>query len=286
MLNLPRNLKDRLDILACPKCHQNLEKTLDSLICIGCGEIFAVKNGKIYFSAVPAHETQSGDVKHWLRGVFGSYYKSAVWLFGPGLSRNARRLLLENIDPTTCSVIDLGSGVERIHPDVITFDLFDYPEVDIVCNLDALPFGIGKVDAFVTSSVLEHVEDVPALIEMMHSCTKTDGIGIHSFPFLFPFHEAPYDFVRYTHMGAMSLFKKWKIQRLFNSAGPVTLINTMLAEFISTLFSFGNGKIKEILHLMVSMLIFPFKFIDLLFVNRPRFMPVSAILCIVVKKHQ
>jgi SAM-dependent methyltransferase len=286
MLNIPRTLQGRLHILACPVCGGNLAETGDSLGCGKCEAAYPVRDGKIYFAQPPTHHTQASDIKEWLRRRLGAHYNRAVRVFGPGLPRNKRKILLQNVDPRLSAVVDLGSGTERVHPDVITLDLFDYPEVDIVCDLQLLPFAAGQMDAFVTASVLEHIEDVPALVDKMFVCTRPGGIGIHSFPFLFPFHESPRDFVRYTHMGAASLFKRWTIRRLFNSAGPITVLNTTMVELLSTLLSFGNGPAKEAVYLGLCVLMFPFKFLDMLFVDRPRFLSASAILCIVVEKPQ
>jgi SAM-dependent methyltransferase len=283
-LDLPRSLRDRLQILACPACGGGLAETAGALRCAACGVSYAIRNGRIYFTEPPRHDTQASNIKDWLRRRLGTSYNRLVHLVGPGLSRNKRKLLLEYIDPRQHAVVDLGSGSERVHPDVITLDLFDYPQVDIVCDLRSLPFGAASVDAFITASVLEHVEDVPALIEKMFACTREGGIGIHSFPFLFPFHEAPRDFIRFTHMGAASLFGKWRIRRLFNAAGPVTLFNTVTVELLSTLLSFGSGRAKEAFYLALCMLFFPLKYLDLLFVDRPRFLSVSAILCVIVEK--
>ena len=205
-------------------------------------------------------------------------------MLGPGYPLNKKRILVENVDPTQAIVVDLGSGTERIDPNVITVDLFDYPEVDIVCDLQALPFRNESVDAFITTSVLEHLEDVPGLIRKTFNCTRAGGLAIHSFPFLYPFHEAPYDFVRYTHMGAASLFKEWTVRRLFSAAGPITIFNVLTVEFFSSLLSFGNGKLKEALHLGLGAVLSPFKYLDLLFINRKQFRAMSAILCVVAEK--
>jgi uncharacterized protein YbaR (Trm112 family) len=283
-MSLPRSIQGRQHILACPSCGGNLDERLASLWCEGCRAVYPIRDGKIYFLEPPVHETQAGEIKDWLRRRLGRQYNRVVQLLGPGLPRNKKKMLLDNVDPQSQVVVDLGSGTERVHPDVITLDLYDYPEVDIVCDLQSLPFGAEKVDAFMTASVLEHVEDVPRLVEKMFVATRVGGVGIHSFPFLFPFHEAPRDFVRFTHMGAASLFKKWKVRRLFNSAGPITLLNTIIAEFFSTLLSFGNGRAKEILYLGACAVLFPFKYLDFLFINRARFLSVSAILCIVVER--
>jgi hypothetical protein len=282
--SLPRSIQGRLHILACPSCGGSLAEAAAALCCDGCRAAYPVRDRKIFFREPPAHETQAGGIKDWLRRRLGRQYNRAVLLFGPGFPRNKRKILLDHVDPQSHVVVDLGSGTERVHRDVITLDLYDYPEVDIVCDLECLPFGVEKIDAFTTASVLEHIEDVPSLVEKMFVSTRIGGVGIHSFPFLFPFHEAPRDFVRFTHMGAASLFKKWTVRRLFNSAGPVTLLNTIIAEFFSILLSFGNGRAKEALYLGACAALFPFKYLDFLFINRPRFLSLSAILCIVVER--
>lgn len=61
-------------------------------------------------------------------------------------------------DPATAVVVDLGADTQRIHPDVITLDLFDYDEVDIVCSLDRRPF-----KAALVSSSSPHLESHSAL---------------------------------------------------------------------------------------------------------------------------
>ena len=135
-----------------------------------------------------------------------------------------------------------------------------------------------------TTSVLEHVPDPAGLIDKMFFCTKVGGIGIHSFPFLFPFHESPGDFTRYTHAGARILFSKWGVRRLFNVTGPITAFNLITAEFMSTGLSFGNGRIKEALYLAIGALLSPIKYLDFPFVDNARFLSVSAMLCAVVEK--
>jgi SAM-dependent methyltransferase len=284
MAQLPRTLQARLHILKCPGCGSSLSERAESLVCVVCTADYPVRNRKIYFVTPPAHETQASDIKHWLRQHLGAHYKRAVRILGPGLPLKKRQLLLENIDPSRSIVVDLGSGTERVHADVVTCDLFDYREVDIVCDLRTMPFAEGQVDMFMTSSVIEHVEDVPALVGSMFASTRPGGIGIHSFPFLFPFHESPHDYIRFTHMGAAVLFREWKIRRLFNSAGPVTLFNTVAIECLSSMLSFNNGRLKEAIYLALCALFFPLKYLDKLFVDRPRFLACSAILCVIVER--
>jgi len=256
----------------------------ETLACAKCNTSYPVANGKIYFVTPPEHNTRSSNIKHKLRKILGRRYNDAVRLLGPGFPINKRRLLLDQINPSTNLVVDLGSGTERVAPGVVTVDLFDYPEVDIVCDLRYLPFQRESVDGFMTTSVLEHLEHPDRLLEKIFDCTRPGGIGVHSFPFLFPFHEAPGDFTRYTHAGAAILFARWTVKKLFNVTGPISALNTVAVEFASTLLSCGNGKIKEGMYLVFGAMLSPLKYLDAFFVDKASFLSVSAMLCAVVEK--
>lgn len=79
-------------------------------------------------------------------------------------------ILLSNLDPEKPLIVNLGSGAQRMHRDVLTLDLFDDLEVDIICDLRSLPFAVGQVAAFVSTPVIEHIEDVPAHFPRIISC--------------------------------------------------------------------------------------------------------------------
>src|SRR5262249_5018487 len=159
---------------------------------------------------------------------------------------NVRKVLAEHVDPAKNLVVDVGAGARRVHPDIITLDLFDYDTVDIVCSLDQLPFAPNSIDGFVSLSVIEHLPDPFAMVESLYRASRADAIGIHHVPFLYHFHESPRDFMRFTHMGLMLLFKDWKTVRIFNTSGPVSLALSLGIEIAASLLSFGDGRVKEL----------------------------------------
>jgi hypothetical protein len=135
-------------------------------------------------------------------------------------------------------------------------------------------------------SVIEHLPDPFGLVASLHRASRSGGIGIHHVPFLYHFHESPRDFMRFTHMGLMLMFKKWKILRLFNTSGPVSLVMSLGIEIVSSLLSFGNGRVKEFLYLVFCCLSFPIKFLDWPFRNRPAVFSFAPNFCIVVQKSE
>jgi SAM-dependent methyltransferase len=107
--------------------------------------------------------------------------------------------------PTEAVLLDVGAG----HGDfaeifkgrqAVLLDVYPYPEIDIVCDLThSVPFRPGSFDAVVLMNVLEHVYDSRALFAAAMSLLKPGGIFVVAIPFLLKVHQAPYDFVRYTH---------------------------------------------------------------------------------------
>jgi hypothetical protein len=80
------------------------------------------------------------------------------------------------------------------------------------------------------------------------------------------------------------LFKKWKTLRIFNNAGPVSLVLSTGIEVAATLLSFGNGRIKELIYLVLCGLTFPVKYLDWFFINRRSVFSYAPGFCIVVEK--
>lgn len=281
---LPSRLVGRLDILECTKCRGSLVHLEGALVCQKCDAAFSIRGGKIYFDAPPAHETAEAGVKERFKKLLGAKYNLLVDLVAPIYPFNARKVITEHVDPAKNLVVDVGAGARRVHPDIITLDLFDYDTVDIVCSVDRLPFAPNSVDGFVSLAVIEHLPDPFAMVESLYRATRAGGFGIHDVPFLYHFHESPRDFMRFTHMGLMLLFKKWKTVRLFNNAGPVSLALSSGVEIIASLLSFGNGRVKELIYLGLCGVTFPIKFLDWPFIDKQAVFSYAPGFCIVVEK--
>jgi hypothetical protein len=281
---LPRALAGRVHILMCLACSGGLKEGSDALVCEACGASYPVRNRKIYFDEPPRHETAEAGIKEWLKHKLGPVYAVIVKIVAPVYPFSPRRFVLDHIDPAQNIVVDLGCGTQRIHTAIITVDLFDYDNVDIVCRLEKLPFRDNSVDAFSSIAVLEHVEDAFGIVRQIAEKTKPGGLSLHLIPFLYHFHESPRDYLRVTHMGAKNLFKGWTCLEVFNATGPISLFLMHFIEFASIVVSFRNGKAKEAVYLGLSALLFPIKYLDAFFVRREAFLSMAPTLCITVKK--
>lgn len=73
-----------------------------------------------------------------------------------------------------------------------------------------LPFKEGSIDTIAILEVLEHLPNPHVVFEEMYRVLKPGGFIILTVPFLYPIHDAPYDFQRLTLFGLRALAEKSK----------------------------------------------------------------------------
>ncbi|MDR1866157.1 MAG: class I SAM-dependent methyltransferase [Bacteroidales bacterium] len=81
-------------------------------------------------------------------------------------------------------------------------------KVDIVCDATDIPEKSSAYDIVVCTQVVEHVFDHAKVFEEAFRLLKPGGFFIVSGPFVWPVHEAPYDYFRFTRYGFQELLKK------------------------------------------------------------------------------
>lgn len=275
-MSLPPRLERLLPALACPGCGGQLDAGEGALRCVQCAALYPVRDGRLYFRSAAERDDRMDTLKGRLKSLLGSwYYTIGVRIFAPTYPFPFARRLRRHLDCSRHIVVDAGCGVHRCDEDAIGLDMYDYAAVDIVCDLQSLPFKPGSVDAFVTRSVLEHVPDAEAVVSGFLRCTRSGGIGMHQVPFLFPFHASPHDYRRFTHMGLRQLFAEWRMVEQVNAGGPVTLALLATIEFLSTLVSFGQPGLKAVAYLLFCALLFPLKLLDAPFIEREAMLPLA-----------
>lgn len=116
-----------------------------------------------------------------------------------------------------------------------------------------------SVDVIFCMEVLEHVQNPFNGVNEIRRVLKKDGIFIGSTPFIFPIHDKPYDFYRYTKYGILNLFKDFKKLELAERNGYFETIYVLILR----LFNMGNNwqKIVAVLLFPIFVLILPLIFI-------------------------
>jgi uncharacterized protein YbaR (Trm112 family) len=279
-----RRLEKILSIVACPECHGELSNEVAQLKCTRCKTTYPVRNGKFYFIPSMTQDDELDALKNRLKRVFGKlYYIIGVNVIAPTFPFRYRSEIRRFLNEDTV-VVDLGAGNHRVDEHIITLDGVGYAAIDIVADLRALPFRTGSLDGVASRSVLEHIPSLGKPIDEIKRCTRPGGFSMHLIPFLFPYHASPGDFQRLTASGAAQLFDGWDILEQHNATGPATLFLVCFIEFLAILTSFGSTRVKAVTYLFFCLLMFPLKFLDILFVGRSAFLGLAPSIFTVARK--
>jgi SAM-dependent methyltransferase len=131
-------------------------------------------------------------------------------------------------------LLDLGCGnrpyqgwYEVITERAVGLDAAPGSRADIAGFADSLPFREAAFDVVLATEVLEHVADVRATLSEIRRVLRPEGWLVVSVPFLYPTHEAPFDYRRFTHFGLVALLERAGFDSISIAAkgGPLLLVS-------------------------------------------------------------
>ena len=140
------------------------------------------------------------------------------------------------------SVLTIGAGGEvgdllddyarRQEFTVTSFDIDEKYRPDILGDICAHDFGETSFDVIVLSEVLEHVPAPHLAIENIHRILKIDGRLILTVPFIFPIHERPHDYFRYTRYGLEFLLREFRDVRISERNSWAEAVNVLAPRLV------------------------------------------------------
>lgn len=139
------------------------------------------------------------------------------WLLGP-------RQVPRGIEAVRGRLLDIGAAGRWLEPHVpagVHYIAVDYPATgrdmyqaapDIFADGACLPLADASVDAVACLEVLEHVREPQAMLAEIARVLRPGGHAWISVPFLYPVHDAPHDYQRYTLHGLRLAVEKAGLQ--------------------------------------------------------------------------
>lgn len=150
----------------------------------------------------------------------------------------------------------LVSESRRRHFLLESIDIDPKREPDILGDICTHHFESDTYDTIIICEVLEHVRDAKSAVQNLHSALKPGGRILASLPFIFPMHEMPKDFMRFTRYGVLALFDEYSDVSARACGSYFDAIDVM---WMRVLYSKSKGS------LALASLVIPFVF----FVKRP-----------------
>lgn len=244
-----------------------------------------------------AYAAEAGSVSNRIK----NYLKGWPWLFnvlkkligpnhspGSGFHPQKRIEKLFGNEASNKVVLNLGSGTNRIHPEIINVDIFAFKNVDVVADINDMPLRDGVVDGIVCDTVLEHLREPLGALQEMSRVMKPGGTLILSVPFLYPYHSSPDDFFRWTEEGVRHVLKRnnFHVEELGVLGGPMGALQGVLMHIFAVLFSFGSKTVYFLLIQLFMALFSPLKILDLFFMRFPYAIEAASGIFIVAKKNR
>ena len=118
-------------------------------------------------------------------------------------------------------------------------------------------------NCLISNQVLEHVEDELLFLREINRVLKKNGKLLLTVPFIWPEHEQPYDFRRYTSFGITKILNQngFTVDTLIKSHNSISLIFQLFNTF---LFKKLGGKINFLNLLIFTFFIIPSNILGLI----------------------
>lgn len=266
--SLPNSrLSKLLPMLVCPDCRIKLAGSGPALQCPGCNGAFSLQDGSLKLwppSRTAELEASISGFKGAHRGVRENAFFRSLLPPSPICDPGERRRHAQVIEAMGRGqlVVNLGSKSAQWGEHVVSVDLVKPKDgnVDMLADIQRLPFADASIDGVICTYVLEHVADARACIDEIARVVKPGGHVFVTVPFLFPTHPDPLDRWRWTLDGLRYSMSGFEEVSAGNAGGPfsalVSIVPTLMGSVFSNFYLFNGTRF------LLGWLMWPLKFLD------------------------
>lgn len=159
--------------------------------------------------------------------------------------------------------LDLGSqqGPYAAHfPRRVAVDISAGPGVHVVGDAIALGFADDSFDVVLCTEMLEHISEPQRAIDEMRRVLRPGGVLLLTTRFLFPIHDAPHDYFRYTKYGLRHLLRRFEIVELREETTAVGTLAVLLQRLGMQAETLGWMPLRAV-WLLGARLVYPLSFL-------------------------
>ena len=130
----------------------------------------------------------------------------------------------------------IGGAGGRIPEGFLNVDFLEVEGVEVVADIQHMPFVTGSVAAIDCDAVLEHVADAQAAVAELHRVLRPGGFLHVVVPFCQAYHAYPSDYRRWTVQGLERLLSDFEILDTGVRAGPTATLLSFFLEYLKLPF--------------------------------------------------
>jgi SAM-dependent methyltransferase len=129
--------------------------------------------------------------------------------------------------------------------------------IDVFYDGNSLPFPDEHFDCAICTEVLEHVPNADSTLTLLKRVLKKNAPVIITVPFVWPEHEMPFDFRRFTMTGLVQILEKhgFAVLKTYKNGNFISTIIQMQIMFIYHLLFIKNVYVNFIINFIF---VFPF----------------------------
>lgn len=153
-------------------------------------------------------------------------------------------------------ILDVGSGGSSYHrffPNRLTVDIDPARKPDIVADAHALPFKDDEFPFVLCTEVLEHTKHPEVVASELMRVLRPGGTLVLTTRFIYPIHDGPEDYFRFTKYGLRELFSRWSIIEERSELSDFSTIAALLQR-IGFQADIKGGKISKVALYLVAWL--------------------------------
>ncbi|HEY0876059.1 MAG TPA: class I SAM-dependent methyltransferase [Vicinamibacterales bacterium] len=185
---------------------------------------------------------------------------------GRALSGKLTRITLDRFiaaHASTGRTLDLGAQngpYAAFFPNRIALDIKPGRGVAVIGDAQALGIATAAVDVVLCTEVLEHLPEPQRALDEMFRVLKPGGTLLLTTRFLFPIHDAPHDYFRFTKYGLRYLLRRFEILELNEETTAVGAVAVLLQRLGMQAETLGTGPLRAG-WLVAAQLMRPFSFL-------------------------
>jgi SAM-dependent methyltransferase len=164
---------------------------------------------------------------------------------------------------TSRRTLDIGAQngpYAALFPARIGLDIKPGNGVRIIGDAQALGIRDNSVPVILCTEVLEHLPEPQRAIDEMYRVLEPGGTLLLTTRFLFPIHDAPHDYFRYTKYGLRHLLRRFEIFELQEETDAVGTLAVLLQRLGMQAETLGRGPFRA-LWLVAAQAARPFSFL-------------------------